>query len=194
MSFVERKITFAGDEPVHLSIHMFLLICCLFKQTSNWYMFYMNAFQVRILINVYVPCHGHWGPLVTTVTPGPTLDPDGTGVHGPAPVPTYYAMEIYIGATSVADGHPRVVVGVAESCCRDTLYTRSHDYSGVWRIRRQHCYRSACQTQGDLFKTRFYIILSCENSPEGSYRILELSSDCNWLVHRYHHIDNIYHA
>ena len=93
-SFVERKSTSPGDEPVHLSIHMFLLICCLFKQTSNWYMFYMNAFQVRIPINVYVPYQWHWGPLVTTVTPCPTLDPDGTGVNGPTAVSTYYAMEI----------------------------------------------------------------------------------------------------
>ena len=57
----------------------------------------MIEFQVRILINVYVPCHWHGGPLVTTVTPGPTLDPDGTGVHGSAAVFTYYAMEILYG-------------------------------------------------------------------------------------------------
>ena len=44
----------------------------------------------------------------------------------------------------------RVVVGLAESCCRDILYTRLQDYSGVWRVHRQHCYRSPCQTPGDF--------------------------------------------
>ena len=38
---------------------------------------------------------GTGAPLVTTVTPSPTLDPGGTGVYGPTAVSTYSAMEFY---------------------------------------------------------------------------------------------------
>ena len=42
--------------------------------------------------------------------------------------------------------------------------------------------------------TQNYIIMSCKNSQEGVYRVLGLSPDCNWWMHRYHHTGNIYYA
>ena len=123
-------------------------------------MFYMNAFQVRILISVFVRCHWHWCPLVTTGTPGPTLDPDGTGVHGPAAVSTSVLRHGTLINLIFIWGRPQWPMGVLVlswvSLGRDTLYTRLHDYSGVWWVHRQHCCRSACQTPGDLFNPKLH--------------------------------------
>ena len=126
----------------------------------------MNAFQVRIFISVFISVCS------MPLTLGPSSDHRHTRSHtGPGwdrwsragrrvhlsitPWKSYKSY-IYMGATSVPDGRPFVIVGLAWSCCRDTLYTRLHDYSGVWRVHWQHCCRSACQTPGDHFNPKLH--------------------------------------
>ena len=107
----------------------------------------------------YVPCHGHWDPLVTNATPGSTTGPGwdrcsraGRRVH----LLRHGNLISLEGVTSVADGRSRAVVGLAGSCCHDTFYTRLHYYCGVWRVYRQHCCLSTCQAPGDLFKPKLH--------------------------------------
>ena len=149
-------------------------------------MFYMNACHVRILISVFVPCHWHWGPLVTTVTPGPTLDTDGTGVDGSAAVSTSVLRHgnlinlIFIWGRLQWPMGVLMLSWVSHGLVVVILYT--HDYT-IILVFGGYIGSIAAEVPVSpqaTFLTQNYIIMSCDNSQEGVYRVLELSPDCNW--------------
>ena len=160
----------------------------------------MNAFQVRIFISVFVPCHWHWVPLVTTVTPGPILDRDGTGDHGPAAVSTSALRHGNLINLIFIWGRPQWPMGVlllswvSHGLVVVILYT--HDCTTILVFGGYIGSIAAevpVRPQATIL-TQNYIIMSCKNSQEGVYRVLGLSPDCNWWMHRYHHTGNIYYA